>query len=343
MRSPSLARALRGFTLIELLVVIAIIAVLISLLLPAVQAAREAARRSQCINNMKQIGLALHNYESSNSTLPPAKIYSAGTTTTSNDPGGTGLLLNTTLFTLILNGLEQTARFNAYNFSLPSCNSVNSGVNTTIIGGTSAYLANTTVTSQIISTYLCPSDMTPTPFTNNPSSPGAYPGNNAVRCSYMACAAQYYETYNARYISTRPLDEAIFSGSDWSTTLSTIRDGTSNTCMIGESRLQKTSSSYGGWWGQGLWTSTHGMVYPPTSASYPSTLPNAPALISQVSVANNPQRLGYAWTMSSVHPGGLNMLFADGSVKFIKSSINPYTWSGLMTAHSGEVISADSY
>src|SRR5262249_55285649 len=208
------ARAGRGFTLIELLVVIAIIAVLISLLLPAVQAAREAARRSQCVNNMKQIGLALHNYESSNGTLPPAKIYSAGTTTTSNDPGGVGLVLNTTLFTLILNGLEQTARFNAYNFRLPSCNSVHQGINMTVLGGNSAYLSNTTVTTQIIATYLCPSDMTPAPFNNNPGTPSAYPGNNAVRCSYMACAAQYYETYNARNIATRPLDEAIFSGSD---------------------------------------------------------------------------------------------------------------------------------
>src|SRR5262245_54803560 len=135
MRAAIRTRTSRGFTLIELLVVIAIIAVLIALLLPAVQAAREAARRSQCVNNMKQIGLELHNYESANGTLPPAKLYSAGTTTTSNDPGGTGEVLNTTLFTLILNGIEQTARFNAYNFSLPSCNSINSGVNTKPVGG----------------------------------------------------------------------------------------------------------------------------------------------------------------------------------------------------------------
>src|SRR5262249_21133122 len=151
-------RRRRAFTLIELLVVISIIAVLIALLLPAVQAAREAARRSQCVNNMKQMALAMMNYESANSALPPAKLYSAGTTTVSNDPGGVGLVLNTTAFTMILGSLEQTAMLNAYNFSLPSCNSINSGVNTTPVGGPTAYLANTTVTSSKIATYLCPSD-----------------------------------------------------------------------------------------------------------------------------------------------------------------------------------------
>jgi prepilin-type processing-associated H-X9-DG protein len=113
--------------------------------------------------------------------------------------------------------------------------------------------------------------------------------------------------------------------------------------MIGESRLQKTAVQYGGWWGQGLWTSTHALVYPPTNASYPGTLPNAPALITQVAAASNSAHLGYAWTLSSSHSGGLNMLFADGSVHFIKNSIDVHTWSGLQTAHAAEVISASSF
>jgi prepilin-type N-terminal cleavage/methylation domain-containing protein len=112
----------RGFTLIELLVVIAIIGVLIALLLPAVQSAREAARRAQCTNNMKQIGLAMHNYESANKALPPPKIRS-GTCQyayVSGDPGGT--ILNTTAFSMILGYMEQTAQHNAYNFMQASSN-----------------------------------------------------------------------------------------------------------------------------------------------------------------------------------------------------------------------------
>src|SRR5205807_9989381 len=96
----SLMRSRRGFTLIELLVVIAIIAVLIALLLPAVQGAREAARRSQCVNNMKQIGLALHNYASTHNAFPPSKIYSGSCSVHSN--GGKGLVLDTTGFTMLL-------------------------------------------------------------------------------------------------------------------------------------------------------------------------------------------------------------------------------------------------
>lgn len=345
-------RARRGFTLIELLVVIAIISVLIALLLPAVQAAREAARRSRCVNNLKQIGLAMMNYESAQGAFPPAKIYSAGTNLTSNDPGGLGLVLNTTAFTMILGGMEQSGLLNAYNFSLPSCSAINQGINKNPVGGPSAFLANTTTTCTLIATFICPSDVVPTPYSFDPNIPSPYPGYNAVRCSYLLPCARYYESFNARFLQAsfngRPTQEAIFSGTDWSAPLSSIKDGMSQTCLVLESRLEKAFGGYGGYWGQGLWTSTHALVYdsnPSNSESYSvdwtSTMPNGVATLAQF--PNNPRRLGYAWSVGSTHAGGLNVGFGDGSVRFIKTSIAPSNWFALQTSHNNEVINADAY
>jgi prepilin-type N-terminal cleavage/methylation domain-containing protein/prepilin-type processing-associated H-X9-DG protein len=343
MRSPFGVRASRGFTLIELLVVIAIIAVLIALLLPAVQAAREAARRSQCVNNMKQMGLAMHNYESANGCFPPAKIYSMSTLSAPyyNDPGGVGLVLNTSAFTMILANLEQTALYNAYNFSLPATIATNGGVNLTPVGGPNGDKANTTVIGTLVSVYVCPSQAQTSPITT--AGTAAYAMTNGRRGDYLLACSQYYEAYNGTYQNTvswqgHPPDAGIFSGCDIPTRLSEIRDGTSNTVMIGESSEPKTSTSYGPYWGSGAWTAVHGRVLPITSTSLLYGTPNGHPVAGAAY-----QRESYAWQMGSLHPGGLNVCMGDGSVKFIKDSINPNSWFGINTMKNGEVVSADAF
>lgn len=328
MRVPRNARS--GFTLIELLVVIAIIGVLVALLLPAVQSAREAARRSQCNNNLKQMGIALHNYESTHGAFPPPKIYTHQPHEL-NDPEGH--VINTTGFTMLLPFLEQEALFNAYNFHHASVRVQTSrSANVNLVGNPEV---NTTVVSTLVSAYWCPSDEEPE--VHSTSSVGVYSHQHARRSNYLMCASRFNDDVNpATHGGRPPRKERGAFYSDLSTRISDFRDGASNTTMIGESVQIRYDSNWGPFWGSGTHTSTHGIVYPPSSSSYPRQMPNAP-------VPGQNTDLTWAWVMSSQHPGGLNMLFGDGSVRFIKDSINPATWWGLQTIAGGEVIGADEF
>ena len=194
-----------AFTLIELLVVIAIIAVLIGLLLPAVQAAREAARRSQCVNNLKQIGLAMHNYNDVNGALPPPKIRSGTCQNAYTTGTGAGTLLNTTAFTMILPFIEQTTLANAYNFMQPSSNDAWGGYGSaptgpTILAGSA--VVNTTVVGSLVTSYWCPSDQPPTVENYATTTTGPYSMHNARRSNY-GCATGQYTEYNCLTPTTR--------------------------------------------------------------------------------------------------------------------------------------------
>jgi prepilin-type N-terminal cleavage/methylation domain-containing protein/prepilin-type processing-associated H-X9-DG protein len=357
-------RTRRGFTLIELLVVIAIIAVLIALLLPAVQAAREAARRSQCTNNLKQMGLAFHNYHQANNAFPPAKIYAGSCSVQSN--GSQGLVLNTTAFTMILGFMDQTPLYNAYNFSQASSNAAwgytpNASTcpapcppNKNLVG--TAWV-NTTVVGSMIASFVCPSDIYPAqqhPAVRPGSSYSyatttwAYSMQNAMESDYLVNAAAYTE-YNCPggtgAGAPNPTLQGVFFN-DLSVDIARIKDGTSNTFIVGES-LQapgKNNPWYGPFWGSGTHTSTHGRMHLPTSSVAGAAAPNGPTAIYYPKYAANPlYKRPYAWVFSSRHPGGVNMGMCDGSVRFIKNQINLYSWWGLATIFGEEVISADSY
>ena len=350
-RSSHLKASLRaGFTLIELLVVIAIIAVLIALLLPAVQSAREAARRAQCINNLKQIGLALHNYESTNNALPPPKIRSGSCNKLYPAENGlpAGWVMNTTGFTMILGAIEGGPLYNAYNFSQASSNSLTwLGTGNNQLAGNA--FSNSTVTGAMIASFWCPSDKDPEVKDYDVNGFGPYSMQKARRGNYAFMSSRYTEYDCPPTHGTNPADRGMFF-TDLSTGFKDITDGLSNTVMIGEVRQEKIDWSntysnqyFGPYWGSGTHTSSHGVVYPPTHSRAVSTLPNAGWAFDNSATYQNSRQRPYAWRVSSVHPGGVNMAMGDGSVRFIKNTINLYTWWALQTMGGAEVVSADSY
>jgi prepilin-type N-terminal cleavage/methylation domain-containing protein/prepilin-type processing-associated H-X9-DG protein len=335
----------RGFTLIELLVVIAIIAILIGLLLPAVQKVREAAARAQCTNNLKQMGLALHNFEGSNNYLPPALVNSGRWNCSPCPPSASYFypresawyVYNHSGFVFLLPNLEQDNLFRQYDMTVPA--SLSNPYGKTMapnFGLLSPTHPNAVVQSQKLKMFLCPSDRDPEIVSNALNQADFYQRPNTARSNYLFSAGGLTD-YNAPGDWGLAASGGVF-GHNTKTKLSDITDGTSNTIAIGDSVQIKdgagSSSSFGPYWGSGTHTATIGY----TPAGDPRFNINAP--FSTTCTPKGP-RCVYAWVFSSYHTGGANFAMCDGSVRFIRETIDYTNFVWMNTKSGGEVITAD--
>jgi len=364
----------RGFTLIELLVVIAIIAVLIALLLPAVQAAREAARRAQCTNNLKQLGLGMHNYHTSSGTFPLGGTVSPAYNASYSSSWGTW-----SAQALMLGYLEQTPLYNAANFSWAVGMASYSG----------GWPRNSTVSCAIVNVFICPSDGL------SPMSPQGQIWTGATNNYFgsMGTTTNYGGSPGSVPPVPVPPTTGVFTQGGMVYGVQNVTDGTSNTIAFGESLVGDGTIATVKWRDGPVLTtaSATGGGFADANQNIPGVLADLQAcavgLMAQLSTGTGAQnQKGFRWAQddggfglfntitppnsaqypfawcalgrgsnssnasdgmyqgsSSNHPGGCNFLLCDGSVRFLKASISIKTYWALGTKANGEVISSDSY
>jgi prepilin-type N-terminal cleavage/methylation domain-containing protein/prepilin-type processing-associated H-X9-DG protein len=286
-----------GFTLVELLVVITIIGILIALLLPAVQAAREAARRMQCANNFKQVGLAMHNYHTVKGCFPPGEIYM---------PGLNGGFFDFSWAIYLLPYVEQETLYNNIDFTAKW-----GYADSTVKPGKP--MSNIGVGRTRISGYLCPSDPQRGELVSIHTTPSPTASDNLAMSS-MCGVSDSYDWMPGGTPRNFPSNDGIL-GANRCCTIADIKDGTSNTLLVGEATGRGPGSYWGQLWvGENLYDTIEGINGIHTVPGG-GTFPNSPA------------DSGF----SSYHAGGCNFVLADGSASFLSQNIAQNLFTALTT------------
>ncbi|MDB5345936.1 MAG: pulG 5 [Schlesneria sp.] len=320
---PQTLRRRAGFTLIELLVVIAIIAVLIALLLPAVQQAREAARRTQCKNNMKQLGLALHNYHDTSKQFPP------GCFVVNSAQYGTN---RGSMLAQLLPYFDQAPLYNAINFSAADYDTI-------------ALPSGQLICKQVVPALLCPSDGTNGNGTLSGMGQNISPQSDSRAVSNYAysmgaqnneCATGWNViNSNGSQNHGDTMDPGLISGPfahmAWGAGLRDLTDGSTNTILMGETRPKCSTHQQNGWFhSNALWCNTAAGINVATctgepGAGGPCGVPGSPAW-------------GASQSFKSMHTGGCHILLGDGSIRFISQNIDFATLQKLGDRRDGQVV-----